>query len=206
MHSSRWSTVQKEVSDVTVWIKPSDELAATWNLPAVPLPLADGTAAMLETDSIEPAAIALDIDSWLHREERPAKIVPVLSRYVATLAYIGAIELLDAGRSELAARLLKVGARRVPDDPSLRANLGMALWDSGQRYEGLSQLVLATYQYSAADRIAPILWILTSRALSEAGRDADALELLEMLAQVEPSGAPFWDLLDTIEERAQPAL
>ncbi len=184
-----------------VWITATDELATRCRLPAVPVPVSESTAAMLQAGRIEPSAIALDIDSYLLRGDHTPDAVAVLSRYVATLAYVGALELIDRGRSDAAARLLAVGVRRMPDDPSLRANLGVALWDAGLRYEALAQLMAASCEYAAAGQAAPMLWILTARALSEAGRHDDAVQLLELLAETEPQVPLFWDLLDTIEAR-----
>ena len=188
---------------MTMWITPTAKAAAVWKLPAVPLPVSEAIAAMFEGDRVEPSAVALDVDSWLLAEERPASATAVLGRYVATLAYIGALELLDRGRPDAAARLLEVGVRRLPGDPSLRANLGMALWDSGRRLDGLAQMVLATHQYRDAGQIAPVLWLLTARALSEAGRHADALELLEMLDALGGQPPYVLHLIDTIEDRLE---
>jgi len=186
---------------MTVWITLADQIAARCKLPIVPVPVSESTAAMLGGSRIEPSAIALDIDSWLLREEHSPAADSVLSRYVATLAYLGALELIDSGHSSAAARLLEVGVRRMPDDPSLRANLGLALWDAGSRYDALVQLMTASRQYAEAGQTAPMLWILTARALGEAGRHSDAAALLELLADTEPRVAYFWDLLDTVEAR-----
>jgi predicted Zn-dependent protease len=190
---------------MTAWITPTDELAERCNLPVVPVPVSESTAAMLETGRIEPSAIALDIDTWLLRGDHSTATRSVLSRYVATLAYIGALELIDHGQAETAARLLEVGVRRMPDDPSMRANLGLALWDAGFRYDALAQLMTASAQCADAGQCAPMLWILTARALSEAGRHDDAVSVLELLADTEPRVARFWDLLDTLEARRESA-
>lgn len=186
---------------MTVWVSPSESLATRLNISSVPLPVSEGTAATLQGGRIEPAAIALDIDSWLAAGERAPSATKVLGRYVATLAYVGAVELLDRGRAELAVRLLEVGIRHAPDDPSLRANLGVALWESGRRYDATVQLVIATHQFARVGQVAPALWLLTARVLSEAGRHQDALELLETLAATNPRQPLFWDLIDSIEAR-----
>ncbi|MEO0492369.1 MAG: S-layer homology domain-containing protein [Actinomycetota bacterium] len=189
---------------MTVFVQPTASLAETLGLPVVPLPLRETTAAALQTQRVEPGAMAFDIDEWLAAAPRDESTTTVLSRWVGGLGYAAAIEHLDHGRPDLAAEVLRCAIRRLPDDPSLRANLGIALWDHGLRYDGLAQLVLATRQYDDANQLSVYLWVLTARTLSEAGRHADALELLDQIAALDPKLPMFWDLRDSIAARIGP--
>lgn len=185
-----------------VWIEPSTSLAERLSLPVVPLPVRATTAASLTTERLEPAAIALDVDLWLTAGNGSAAERSVMSRWVTSLCYVAATELLDAGRPATAAKVASVGVRHAPDDPSLRVLLGMARWDTGHRSDGLAQLVLAVEQYAQADQVAPMLSVLTARALSEAGRHDAARSVLEPLVRSEPRTPLFWDLVDTLDRRA----
>jgi predicted Zn-dependent protease len=186
----------------TVWILPAPDLATRLSLPAVPLPVTGRTAADLRAERMEPAAIALDVSDWLAVGNGTPVQRRVMRRWVATLAYVAAIELLDRHRPSPAAKLLEVGLRHAGDDPSLRAVLALARWDCGHQIDALGHLALAVDQYAAAGQAAPLLDILAARALSAAGRDREALAILEPLAATEPRVPLFWDLFDAVQQRA----
>jgi predicted Zn-dependent protease len=190
---------------VTTWIQPSDELASRISMPSVPLPVRDETAAMTSADRIEPGVIATDVADWLAAGFGTPVQRKVMARYVAALAYVAGFELLDRRRSATAAEILSIGVRHAPDDPSLRAMLAISRWDSGHRTDALGHLAMAVDQYAAAGQTAPMLNIITAQVLSAAGRHADALGLLEVLAATEPGNALFWDLIDAVRERANAA-
>lgn len=187
---------------MTTWIQPSEALAESIAMPSVPLPVRDETARVTSTDRVEPGVIALDVADWLASGQGTAVQRKVMARYVAALAYVAGFELLDRRRSSTAAKILNVGVQHAPDDPSLRAMLAIARWDSGHRTEALGHLAMAIDQYAAAGQTAPMLNIITAQVLSAAGRHADALGLLEVLAATEPRNALFWDLLDAVRDRA----
>jgi predicted Zn-dependent protease len=187
---------------MTTWIRPSEALADRLSLPRLPLPVTERTAAELRAARVEPAAIALDVADWLAAGNGTPTQRAVMSRSVAKLAYVAALELLDLRRPSVAAKVLTVGLRHAGDDPSLRALLALARWDCGHQIDALGHFALAVDQYAAAGQVAPLLSILAGRALSDAGRHHDALALLEVLAATEPKVPLFWDLLDAVQQRA----
>jgi predicted Zn-dependent protease len=187
--------------DMTSWIEPSEALAERLALPAVPLPVSDRTADDLRAGRFDPAVAAAEVDAWLSRGDGPEAKRAVLARWTASLAYVAGVDFLDHGEAATAAHLFSIGVRRADDDPSLRAMLGLARWDCHHQVDAIAHLALAVDQYAAAGQVAPMLNILTARALSEAGRHQLALDLLEVLAATEPRVPLFWDLVEAIGQR-----
>ena len=149
-----------------------------------------------------PALIALDVADWLATGSGTERQRTLLARYVALLAYTAGTELLDRRQPDLAASVLDIGLRHAPDDPSIRALLGVARWDAGHPADALGHLTFAVDQYAAAGQVAPMLTCVAARLLVAAGRHDEALDLLRPLIATEPRNPIFWDLVDAASDAA----
>jgi len=186
---------------MTVWIQPTEALADQLDIPPVPLPVADSTAAALQSGVVDVSEMARDVDAFLVPADPADPKTPALSRGAAALAMAAARGKTDDGDHAGAADLLRIAVRHAPDDVGIRASYGWALWASGQKYGGLAQLTDAVKRNSDQDRVVPMLWIVTARVMADAGRHGDALLLLEELAATEPRNYRFWELIDSIDAR-----
>jgi tetratricopeptide (TPR) repeat protein len=186
---------------MTRWIQPSDSLAQQLDVPAVPLPVEDATAAMIEEGRIDLTTLARDVDIYLAGADPADPKAPALARCAAALGLVAANQHLDQRRYDLAAELLRLAASHAPDDTGIRASYGSALWMAGNRFEGLAQLTRAVHLNQQQGLLVPMLWISTAQALADAGRHGDALLLLEDLAATGPTDIRFWELIDSIDAR-----
>lgn len=189
---------------MTHWIQPTEALAGQLDVPPVPLPVSSSTSEAMEAGHIELPALARDVDTYLAEADADDPKTPVLRRCAASLALTAANQCLEADDHSAAADLLRLAARHAPDDTGIRAAYGSALWMSGRRFDGLAQLTRAVSLNSEQGRVVPMLWILTARAMADAGRHGDALLLLEELAATGPSDFRFWELIDSIDGRSTP--
>ena len=117
-----------------------------------------------------------------------------LAPSIARVAHAVGVDALDDHDWASAAHHLRIGLRRDPTNVSLRSHLGLALWGAGDRGRAADQL-LATVEISrSVGRTAPLLWVLTARALVEVGRADEAATLLDDVASLLPQEAAFWEL------------
>ncbi len=186
---------------MTVWIEPTEALADQLDVAPVPLPVADSTAAAMRSGVVDVSVMVRDVDAFLVAADPADPKMPALSRGAAALAMAAARGKTDEGDHAGAADLLRIAVKHAPDDAGIRALYGWALWASGQKYGGLAQLTDAVNRNSDQDRVVPMLWIVTARAMADAGRHGDALLLLEELAATEPLDYRFWELIDSIDAR-----
>jgi len=187
---------------MTVWIQPTEALAEQLDIPPVPLPVAESTAADLQAGTVDVGSIARDIDDFLGGSDPNDQSTMALRRCAAALALAAANGDTDDGDHGEASRLLRLAVRHAPDDVGIRAAYGSALWMSGDRFGGLAQLTDAVGRNKVQGRLVPMLWVLTARAMADAGRHGDALLLLEDLAVTGPTNFRFWELIDSIDARA----
>ncbi len=187
---------------MTVWIQPTEALAGQLDIPPVPLPVQESTAAELGAGNVDVAKLAGDVDAFLSDADATDVKTPVLRRCAAALALAAANGKTEEGDDVGAAGLLRLAVRHAPDDVGIRAAYGSALWMSGSRFDGLAQLTDSVRRNIEQGRMVPMLWILTARAMADAGRHGDALLLLEDLAATQPSNFSFWELIDAIDSRS----
>ncbi len=186
---------------MTRWIQPTEALAEQLDMAPIPLPVSDSTADTLEGGQVDLVALAIDLHSHITGADTADPTVPALRRCAAALALAAANAASEDEQHTRASELLRIAVTHAPDDTGIRASYGSALWMSGRRFDGLAQLTRAVVLNSEQGRIVPMLWILTSRALADAGRHGDALLLLEELAIDGPSQFSFWELMDSIDDR-----
>jgi predicted Zn-dependent protease len=194
-------TPAMEGDAMTQWtlIQLEDAARSRMHLPAVGWPVPAG-----EVDAVLGPPVRLDrvveaADRWCDdAPDRAAALAPALAR----LAYAVAIDEMDDHCWDLAVEHLRIGLRHDPTNVSLRGHLGLALWGAGQRDRAVHHLLVAVDVCRAAGRAAPLLWLLTARALDETGRFAEAASLLEELAALLPAEEQFWDLLAAVRGRA----
>ncbi len=187
---------------MTVWIQPTEALAGQLDIPPVPLPVKESTATELGSGTVDVSKLAGDVDAYLCNADPSDAKTPVLRRCAAALALAAARGKTDEGDHDGAAELLRLAVRHAPDDVGIRAAYGSALWMSGSRFDGLAQLTDTVRRNIEQGRIVPMLWILTARAMADAGRHGDALLLLEDLAATQPTNFSFWELIDAIDSRS----
>ena len=182
---------------VHVALSPDAQVAM--GLPAVawPIPGAELTDVMRSPVSL--ARVVELADRWCidHPERAPAMAAPI-----ARLAYVVAVDELDDHDFGAAEHHLRLGLGHQPGSLSLRSHLGLALWGSGRRADAIEELRAAVDGCRRSGRLAPLLWILTARALDEEGCFDEARALLEELVPMLPPDERFWELLARVRSRA----
>ena len=186
---------------MTRWIQPTEALAEALDMAMIPLPVSDSTADALESGEVDLVALTNDLHGHIAGADAADPTVPALRRCAAALALAAASAASEDDQYTRASELLQIAVAHAPDDTGIRASYGSALWMSGRRFHGLAQLARAVALNSEQGRIVPMLWVFTARAMADAGRHGDALLLLEELAIDGPTYFPFWELMDSIDDR-----
>lgn len=168
-------------------------------LPAIPWPVREG-----RKEAILREGVALDRlldeahDFCVERPARAAALGPAIAR----LAWLVVVDALESGNDEVAAYYARLGLLYAPRSVSLRAHLAIARWGDRSGSASLNDLVIAVSDASRARFFAPALWLITARALADAGHHREACVLLDDLAAHNPAGASFWDLRAAYRARA----
>jgi predicted Zn-dependent protease len=166
-------------------------------LPPVAWPVPEAEVARVLAS---PVALDLLVEyADAYSDEHPSQ---ALDTAIARLAYMVAIDELDDHLYEHAEHHLRIGLRHAPGNVSLRSHLGLALWGLGRRDDATTELSRAIAGFRRVGEIAPMLWLLTARALDETGRHGEARPLLEELAALLPAEESFWELLAVARARA----
>jgi predicted Zn-dependent protease len=169
------------------------------HLPDVAWPVPAGALDAILGPPVRVDRIVEEAGRWCDdHPDRSASLAPALAR----LAYAVAIDEMDDHCWAMAIEHLRIGLRHDPTNVSLRSHLGLAHWGAGHRDRAVDHLSAAVEVCRARGRAAPMLWLLTARALDETGRFDEAAARLGELSTLLPAEGRFWDLLAAVRERA----
>ncbi len=187
----------------TIWIEPSDELQEQLGIGAWPLPISPEQGDALSRGRLVLERLVDDIDRQLDLlpNDHPGR--PAITEAVVKLSYMSALDLLWTGFHEAAEHVIRVGLHRAPTHLGLHSHLGLAIAGRGMPGAATAQLTRAVALAIERGMRVPMLWVLTARALSEQGRHAEAVVLLEDLTVTLPRQPGFWDLLASERELSE---
>lgn len=185
-----------------VWIQLPEDVREAFGLADGRLPVSEQQAEALQQGRVSPEKLVDDVDRQfdLLDEDHPAR--PVIADSIVKMSMLAAVELLFAGFHEAASYVIRIGLRHAPEHVGLHAHLGLALAGLGAPEAATKQLAGAVELAARRGGKAPLLWILTARALSEQGRHNEAVLLLEDLIQGIPNNPGIWQLLASERELA----
>jgi predicted Zn-dependent protease len=193
------STTDDSVTTEWALVELDETAREQMHLPAVGWPVPIGEVGEVLGPPVRLDRLVEVADRWCDEHpDRAAALSPALAR----LAHAVAIDELDDHCWAMAITHLRIGLRHQPTNVSLRSHLGLAHWGAGHRTLAVEHLLATVTICRATGRCAPMLWLLTARALDESGRFAEAAGLLDELAALLPGEAQFWDLLVAVRARA----
>ncbi len=182
-------------TDAYVLVTPSESLCGRLGIPRIGLPVRSSRVDAVLTNPVSLAQLVTEVDDFVQQHPESADRY---GRVIGTIASLAAREQTKAGEYDQAEALLRRGLVYGPSNRTLRTSHGLALWGQGRREEALAEFLSVIEEARSVDEIAPMLWVITAKALRELQRPHEGLALLQEVAAVSRPDAALAQLMDAL--------